>query len=95
MTTDTIEVWQDENGYAWFAAGHHDPEAFLDACEADDIKNGVYTAEEAATEGVRTYSTAADVRHLWYLPDADNPDRAKVCEPDTPGAEPYTRLPTP
>lgn len=94
-TTTEPFVWQDEDGYFWYAGGHLDPEVFFDLIDADSLVNGVYTPEESESEAIRTYSVPSDVQHVWYRFDGPDPDRGIACKEGDPGAEPFTRLPTP
>lgn len=79
-------VWSDEDG-DYFGEGHIVPEEFRAACVECDKEYGY---EESDEEGCGEMDPARITYGWWYQPDPENEERMLRCEPDHPGAEPFT-----
>lgn len=82
----SMEILEDEDSETFFAKGHVEPSAFLDAVNLHlaDIEADVFPLWEEI-----------DVRHLWFRwTDADDEcaEGMVVCAPDDPAAEPFTSI---
>jgi hypothetical protein len=88
MHTAKLLVWGNEDG-DYFGEGHIEPEAFKAAAHAYDVE---CLGEDHDCEwDCSATMELDDVSHeWWYQPDPDNDELMRRCEPDHPGAEPFT-----
>lgn len=78
-------VWDSEDG-DYFGEGHIPPDAFRALCVEHDKEIGY----DEYDEGCDDMDPARIVHEWWYQPIPENEEHMLPCDPDHPGAEPFT-----
>jgi hypothetical protein len=79
-------VIESEDGETWWVPGHVDRD---EAVEAVKVWLTEVTPETVDEWDFTQFATG----HWWYVDDGSGDDESyQRCEPDTPGAEPYTQV---